>query len=283
MTRYVYIETDHHANNKWGLLTPGTRVEGITPMGEPYEHEFKLNPEQRFLHAVRESAVKGVRHIVGDAPVTYLHLGDYVQGWKHPTDIITDSPYEELVIAQHNLRWLYDRLNIDKIRLVYGTAAHDGIRHEAVKSIKSMVAGYADDVELVWHGVATVDGVTIDYSHHGAGIGIRDWLKGNQIRYYVKSIMSEDLKRGKTPPRLMLRGHYHAYHWETTRERIGDKFVTTDYVLVPSLCGMGAFATQVTGSKHLIQNGSILLEIDGDKFHIHDWVVERDLRKKELL
>lgn len=281
--KYIYIETDHHANNTWGLLRPGTTVKALTPHGHTYDKEFPLNPEQMFLWAVREEAVKGVKKIVGDNPITYIHLGDYIQGTKHATDRVTDSPYEEQVIAQGNLSWLAQELNLERIRLVLGTEAHDGVRHESIKSLLSALSGYCPDIEMTWHGLLEVEGMSIDFSHHGPGDGKRDWLKGNEMRYYTKSLMAEDMKRGNEPPRLILRGHRHGYHWETVRERINNQWYTSDYVMVPSLCGLGAYGKKVTQSEHLISNGAILVAIQDEMFHVHEWVVERDLRKKEVI
>jgi len=284
MTKYIYVETDFHSNNIWGLMNPATEIEAQTPGGETYYSDVTLNPEQEFMHDLRTQTLAGVKKIVGKKPVTYLFLGDVVQGFKHYTTTVSNSPYAQQCIAKANLDPVFEKLNIEAARFVFGTVAHDGNDHDAIRSIMSHAKSKCLDSRMLWHGLAKAGGLLIDYSHHGAGKGRRDWLKGNEMRYYTKSVMSQELKRGNSPPDVILRGHFHGYHWETIRERIKDRTYTTEFILVPSWCGMGAYGKQVTRSEYLISNGGILLEIDKDRLFVHDdWIVERDLRLKEVL
>jgi len=254
----------------------------ITPDGEYFEEPVVLNAEQEFIWDVRKEALKGAKKIAKKQPVTFLHLGDVVQGFKHTAKYVSASPYAQQCIANKNVEPVFDTLNVERTRFVYGTMAHDGTYHDGIRAITAHTKGFCPDTKMLRHGLIDVGGTLIDYSHHGSGKGRRTWLKGNEMRYYTKSIMSQELKRGRKPPDVMLRGHFHGFHWETVRERINNQWYTTELILVPSFCGLGAYGQQVTRSEYMINNGAIMLDI-GDRVNVHDWVIERDLRTKEVI
>jgi len=282
-TKYIYIETDHHANNKWGLLQPGTLIEEIAPDGTEYFEEPDLNPEQEFLHALRSEALKGVKKIVGKNPIDFVFLGDAHQGTKHVTQYVSQLSSASTRIMIENFRPIFKQLNIRNAEVLFGTAAHDGMGFTHPKSLVMALRAefQKSDIRLSWHTDIDVDGYVINCAHHGSGTGLRNWLKGNEMRYYLKSLVEDYKDQGEVPPNLVLRGHFHGYHWETIRKYLPSGFSQTDMLLVPSLCGMGAFAKQVTKSRTDIINGSLLLEIrDGKLFDVHEFLAYRDLKRK---
>jgi hypothetical protein len=117
------------------------------------------------------------------------------------------------------------------------------------------------DTEYIYHGFADVDSITADYAHHGPTTGIRLWTEGNQLRHYLKDIMLTDLLDGKMPAQFVFRGHVHRLGWETVHIRRRGEWITSHIIVVPSMCGMGAFARQVTRNESRITNGMVVLEI----------------------
>jgi len=65
------------------------------------------------------------------------------------------------------------------------------------------------DIKMCQHGLLDIDGVTIDYAHHGPFPGSRSWLKGNIARYYLRDLMMREIMNGNSPPKLVVRAHYH--------------------------------------------------------------------------
>jgi len=282
-TKYIYVETDHHANNKWGLLQPGTLIEEIAPDGTEYFEEPDLNPEQEFLLAVRNEALKGVKEIVGKKPIDFVFLGDAHQGTKHVTQYVSQLSSASTSIMIENFRPIFKQLNVRNAEVLFGTAAHDGMGMTHPKSLVMALRAefQKTDIRLSWHTDIDVDGYVINCAHHGSGTGIRNWLRGNEMRYYMKSLVEDYKDRGEKPADLVLRGHFHGFHWETIRKYLPGGFQQTDMLLVPSMCGMGAYAKQVTKSRTDIINGSILLEVkDGALQKCHEFVTFRDLKRR---
>lgn len=290
--KLLALESDPHANNKWGLLNPETQIEAVTPDGQYYIEEVDLNPEQEFLWSLREQNIEKLVNLADGDEILYFNMGDIGQGNKHPTEKVSQVPYAAEQIAEWNMRPILDLPNVQKARIIYGTEAHDLIGHSETRSLEhTLKLIYPDkDIRAFFHGLADVDGFTLDYSHHGPSTGIRDWTEGNQMRYYTKSLMAEHLNRGMKPPDFVVRGHFHDYHWETVRKWIWEHptipkgWLTTHFVIIPSMCGLGSYARKVTRSEHEIVNGMMVMElIDGELLTIHDFVVTRDLRTREIL
>jgi len=183
-----------------------------------------------------------------------------------------------------NFRPVFKKLNIDKSEFIFGTEAHDGMGHTNIKSLVNALRQEFQRTKLTMshHTDIDVDGYVINVAHHGASEGSRRDLRGNAMRLYLKGIMDDYEEMGKTPPNLVIRGHFHGYHWETIRRYKPAGWQQSDSILIPSLCGMGAYGRQATRSRSNIINGSLLLEIeDGRLVNIHDFIMFRDIVKKE--
>ena len=118
-----------------------------------------------------------------------------------------------------------------------------------------------------------------------------------------------DIMRGKHPPHLILRAHFHRLWPETVRIRINTALLAflaalergsvtipndisldtvtvhdADIVLLPSYCGMGEYGRKATGSASTLSNGLVAAEIiDGGLHHVHYIEREVDLRREETL
>jgi hypothetical protein len=145
------------------------------------------------------------------------------------------------------------------------------------------------NIGVVHHGLLKADGLKVDYAHHGPSQGIREWTKGNQLRYYLKSIMSGAFKNGKQPPDAVFRSHYHYPHREIVTEYLmgEDKrphTIESRIYLTPSMCGMNDYAQQASRSSPVIYNGFMVLEIVDGKIvddHLDDFVWALDLRTED--
>jgi hypothetical protein len=96
--------------------------------------------------------------------------------------------------------------------------------------------------------------------------------------------MTDEVMRGRVPPRVVLRAHYHQYQRETVRVPSGDAEAVTDGILTPAYCGLSEFAQQATRSAYLIGCGLVALEIvDGRLVDVHAMTRVVDLRREERL
>ena len=217
-------------------------------------------------------------------PVHLFHVGDLTQGKAYTDHLVTTRMADQIAIATENLAvWFRAGIRLESVRLATGTGSHIfGESSSTVLVAQSLRDRFpAVDVLAVSQGLAAIDGMRIDYAHHGPSAGMREWTEGNQLRYYSKSIAIGDALRRKAPPRLIVRGHFHEWSWETVRVA---KRHQVDIILLPSMCGMGEHGRKATGSKNYITNGIVLVEIvDGEMRSVVDLVQELDLRFEEDL
>jgi hypothetical protein len=284
--RLIAIEADWHSNNRFGLMQPETILESQGANGGVEEFSPELAPVQQFLYELRSQNIEKLKELAGDDEIVFFHLGDPAQGFKHNGQFVQNTEYDEISIAFANAKPIFSLPNVTTGRFVVGTEAHEGIGGSATKILSRMLhAEFPDaDIKYIYHGFANVDGITIDYTHHGPTTGIRKWTEGNQLGHYLKDILITDLLDGKTPARYYFRGHVHRLGWETRRVRRDGEWITGDIIVVPSMCDMGAFARQITRSENRITNGMVVLEIiDGKLLDIHWFVVTRDLRSRETI
>ncbi len=282
--KIVAVEADWHSNNRYGLLNPNTFLYS----DDNGRYRTSVVPVQEFLWELRTQNIEKLKELAGKDDIYFFHLGDPAQGFKHNTEYVSNTEINQHAIVVSNAQPILSIPNVKVARFVIGTEAHEGIGGTSTRLLyEAMQREFPKiDIEAIYHGFADIDGQTLDYTHHGPTTGIRKWTEGNQLRHYCKDIMMDDLLNGRTPPRYIFRGHVHRKGWETVHLEI-DKhpfYVTSDIMVVPSMCDMGAFARQITRSENRITNGMVVMEIvDGNMYDLHWFVVTRDLRMRELL
>ena len=91
--------------------------------------------------------------------------------------------------------------------------------------------------------------------------------------------------RGRKPPDLVLRGHYHSLVEVFNRLNGADGKVYRSWLYVlPALCGANGFAVQVTKSEFEITNGIVAWEvIDGRVRESFEFIKTFDYRIREEL
>jgi hypothetical protein len=97
--------------------------------------------------------------------------------------------------------------------------------------------------------------------------------------------MMKDILRGRVPPQLVLRGHYHQVVEVFNRMNgaDGQKYRSWLWVL-PSLCGLNSFALQKTASEYEITNGIVAFEvIDGKIREAFEFTKTFDVRERDLI
>lgn len=226
-----------------------------------------------------------VKFAAGD-PIVLITLGDLCNGDKYPDQLVSTRRSDQITMAVENLRMWLELPNLEKLRIVMGTSAHgfgEGsaellIAEQVQKEYKNV------DVLVLRHGLADADGVLIDYAHHGPNAGIRHWTSGNQVRYYLRSILDTEIVAGREPPEVVLRAHYHNLCWESVKVQRGNEYYQAHAIVLPAYCGLSDHSQQVTRSTYLISCGLVAMEVmDGRLKEIVPFARSVDLRTREKL
>jgi len=282
--RIAVAFADIHCGHYSGLCPEGMKLP--SPEDDPETTWTPtLTDTQRWLWSCYEADRNGIKALANGDPITVIVNGDITWGKKYPDGLISSRDYDQCAIAASCLiRWL-TMVNVDKLRLITGTQSHESGEGSTPYTVAAMLQAVKDcDVAVSRHSLFSIDGVVIDCAHHGPTPGMRQWTSGNQLRYYLKSLMNDEIQRHRTPPRVVVRSHYHTYARETVRVNGAERWVS-DIVVTPAYCGMTHYATQVTRSAYLQSAGMVALEIiDGELVKIHDQFTRaHDLRTEEEL
>jgi len=286
MSRCVLaLESDQHGNCKLGLLNPNTVLHDLDEEGNHTDRRPELTAMQTYLWGLRQSHIKKVVDWAGDDDLIVLEGGDITHGDKYPSQLVSDRKGDQYIIARDNLGMWSERREI-VMRLVFGTAAHNFGEGSTEMVVAELLRTQYDDLDLkvLYHGLADIRGVRVDYAHHGPSAGIRDWTRGNVARLYLRSLINSDIKEGKDPPDLVIRGHYHQYHREILEERYNGRWHQSQLLILPSYCGMDDFGRKATRSKAYQHHGMVAFEvIDGELGRMLRLVNVLDIRTKEEL
>jgi hypothetical protein len=189
-----------------------------------------------------------------------------------------------VLIAKANLTpWLP---HIAALRVIYGTGSHVFGEGSAELLVAQVIQAErpALDVKSMYHWLGEVGGLSVDVAHHGPGTNTREWLKGNEARYYLRDFMWKEISQDNIPARLVVRSHYHDYVNEVVTVQMSDFEFTSRIIVTPSMCGLGAYGQQAMRSEWRIRNGIAVVEIvDGEVLRVHRLVKTVDIRTKETL
>lgn len=276
----LIAESDQHGGNSLGLLNPETVL--LSKNKKKYKPE--LSETQKNLWEIREWGRKEVLHLANGSPIVLMEIGDVNQGMIFDVDNTLASQVE--IATMNIMPWLSAK-NLIAIRVDSGTATHSFGHGDAEELLIARINDKKPniDAQIVDHGLSEIFGVQIDHAHHGPQIGSREWLKGNVALLYLRDQMMKDILRGRIPPQLYLRGHYHAVVEVFNRINGQDGKIHRSWLWVlPSLCGMNGFALKVTKSEYEITNGIVAWEIINGKIQEGiEFTKTTDIRTKETI
>ena len=282
--KIVVLMADMHSGHKLGLCNPDTIIVD-TSQNPPKQMNIELIEWQEYLwYDIYEKGMEKVVEIAGEDEIIVQHLGDIIQGSKHPYQLVTPSFHNQCAVAYWNIKPWMVLQNVKKVRIHTGTPAHDGdyLGAPVIVAEKMRDKHVNVDVKVVHHSLQNIDGLLLDLAHHGSSTGIRNWTKGNVMRYELTSMVLDALQAGEQPADIYARAHFHTPHEEVITRSVNGKSKLFRYMLLPSIVGMGHYARKVTKSTPKITNGFTALEIvDGKLVDVH-WLTEtKDLRTLE--
>jgi len=277
------VFSDPHGGHELGLCNPETVLEDDSS-GEIVQKPIILNAAQERLWDIYAGAIGEIKILAGKSDVYVKCLGDATHGNKYIAEQLTTKMSDQLIIGEYLFYPWFQIPTLKAIRLTKGTDAHEYGEGSSSIIISKMLKNKFPkvDVRAVYHGLARLGGVFIDYSHHGPTSGIRRWLEGNEARYYLRSIMMTEIECGHIPPHLVLRGHVHSY----VKEYLSIQANGTEYeswmVVVPSMDLISGFARKAAKSPYRIKNGVIAFEMLNDRIYdIHFFGNTLDVRTVE--
>ena len=280
------ICSDLHGGHRYGLLNPETLLDEIDENGEVVgDYHPELNRIQKYLWKMYTSQIKAIgEYARGDDVIVVLN-GDLTAGNKHAQMLVSDRIADQIIIGEYNAYPWYD-IKPRAVRLIKGTGAHNfNFGTSEVLISKLLTATYPEtSTKVSDHSLLTMAGMDVDISHHGPPPGSREWLKGNEARYYLRSLMMQEIVAGKKPPRLVVRGHYH----EDIEEMLivkanGNRFKST-LIITPSFTFIDEYARKVARSPSRITHGMIMIEIvDGEILRSVPMTKTLDIRTHEVI
>lgn len=288
MRTTLLILSDFHAGHKLGLCPPDIELYDESPDGQliPFTPELTAFQQMLWLH-LTETILTRANEVAGDDPLYLFLLGDPTHGNRHPEQLMTTRAADQIVIAQATSEAIIERLpGVLLVRSAVGTGSHEfGEASASILVGNALARAHPDlDIRTLYHGYADVNGVNIDYAHHGPTAGRRVWLYGNEARFYLRDIMLRSILAGQRPPDLVLRGHIHQLVSVTEGVWAGNRMHSSRLVICPSMCGLSDYARQVTRSAGGIVIGGVIIVVENGHARDPEYVtLSWDLRTKERL
>ncbi len=94
--------------------------------------------------------------------------------------------------------------------------------------------------------------------------------------------VAPELHAGRTPPDLVLRGHYHQFAM-AVRQRIHHRFYESRAIICPSYAFTDAYARKSAQSPSRVTIGMVAIEINDGMHKVHDFRRTYDLRTEEVI
>lgn len=287
MTRTIKVALgDIHAGKNIALLNPDTQIIEEDAHGNQYIYKPHLTATQEHLWGVFLDACDEIDRIAKKDIIDIALMGDLTDGGRWSQGNNQDTVYDQVMVGYQALLPLVTKKNVRSIRIMFGTEVHTWGPGGGEKFIRDYFKSQLPkvDIKAGTHFHMKINGIDWDEAHHGSSAGIRAWTRGNVIRHELRSAMMTEISRGKKPPNVYLRGHFHSY----LRERVDVDKYTSNYYLVPSMCMPNPHAIKITKSIPLVTNGVCVYEtIDGrlkDDYHDNPKLrATIDIRTREII
>ncbi len=231
--RAVVVATgDEHCGHPFALCHPD-------PWSDANGQVHTPNGLQDTIWRHWEESWKRVGQMRRGARLIIIRMGDSVEGVHHgTTQLDTARRIEQeninLRCWRRALELCNFRVGRDHLLGVVGTMAHVGPAGESdERTMRALLHADYDDGRLTRERLRlTVNGTTIEAWHRGPGPGRRDWTRPNTLQATLRSYMYRNLRRGTTPTRYYLWGHYH--QWTAAALQDDDGLVVSEGMICPA-------------------------------------------------
>ena len=282
----IAICSDQHGGHRYGLLNPETILDEIDWEGNIIRNYHpELTPIQRYLYKIYIEQIQAIQEYARGDEVIVILNGDMTAGNKYKQRLVSDRIADQITIGCFNAEPWY-ALKPKAVRFLKGTGAHvfDNGTSEILIAQYLQAAHPETSTKVADHSLLTINGIDIDISHHGPPPGSRKWLEGNEARYYLRSLMMDEITAGKAPPRLVIRAHYHTEIEETVIIKSNGNRWKSTLVITPSFTFIDDYARKAVKSPSRITHGMLVVEIvDGEILRLVPLTKTIDIRTKETI
>lgn len=283
--KIIAVISDTHGGHKLGLCVPEVKLKNIEN-GKVYEFSPELTESQKFMNDVYTWGIEETIKLAEKDDIVLLHDGDPTHGKAPFLQTVTTRLSDQIDIAVANIkRWLQYK-NVKMVRFAVGTGIHEmGEGSASILIANNLIEGHPKvDIGVVYHGLLDIGGFLIDYAHHGPFTGSRKWLEGNELRYYLRSIMMGEIMEGRIPPHLILRGHYHVYRKEYLEICANGNVYESYAIVLPGFTFKDDYTRRATKSEFKQSVGMMAFEvINGRLYQTYKFVQNLDIRTHESL
>lgn len=267
------LPADTHCGSAFGLMPDSW----VTKSGNVVER----NPVQVVIGNHWDDVWRriGNERKEGDRLVV-IHMGDATEGNHHGVvDIISAAEDEHVgmhVACMDRALSLcgFDRV-VDSLYYVVGTPTHVriGAFLEEVIAEKMGAVPYREGERYTWPKIeAGLGGKRMVFTHQGASVNSRAWLRGNLLHDGMKNLYWNRLDLGQEIPDWVWYAHRHRAH-KRTYEGVR-KNVTG--VILPSMKGMDEYTNRLTVESMLeVGVGWAVIDEDGVHYRCDTIVVEQ--------
>jgi hypothetical protein len=274
---------DLHANSKLAIMRPGIELPPFDTMSDVYIPQ--ATEIQRWEYDEFQKHKQGLIDLADKSEIFFIVGGDITHGKRYPNkERVSVRAFDDFAIAADILGELAVLKNVKQMRIVKGTGSHV-YSHGTSELIVARIlnAQHKVDARVAYHYSINIRGVEFDIAHHGPGPGIRNWLKGNVLRLYVRSIVMGAVMARDTVPDVLLRWHYHQYIPETHEFRPDGMTYKTLARICPSYAYVDEHARQTVKSPSKLTVGMLAFEIENKKVvKDHEFLSDIDLRRREI-
>lgn len=258
----IALCADTHCGSSLGLMQPG----GFNLHdGGTYQASYL----QRKIWDVWDESWQKIAKARKGRKLIVVHDGDATEGLHHGTTQLVSSRVDEheqihIDAMDHALKTAkFDANKGDKLYYVAGTEEHAGKGSEYEETI-------ANDMDAIgpsknrhtWDVIKkSVNGVTVDISHHGGKVGRNVLTRENGLFQTIKNIYFECIDQKLPVPRYWIRAHYHQF----VHAIYYGREATIEGIMLPSLQYKTGFVYKTKGDTYLLPDvGMIWLFIDAD-------------------
>jgi hypothetical protein len=236
--------------------------------GHAGKHKVNLTATQQAIHKVGEDALLWVKNNCKGYQKWYIDLAETMQGNLHTENLQTADLDKQKMIA---VDVITPFLRVCKgARFMQGTSWLECSNGTNVKNVVSELYGRfkSKDIQYMNKLRLTIDGFTIQFSHHGVSTSKYKHLEGNAAYNAAKNMLNESLMENESYPDLVCTAHCHKPSWGTAHVLSEGKYHTCSWTVTAPMCGPGSYSRQVANPDRYYIGMNIIQIVDGKLLHI---------------
>ena len=259
-TAFIVI-SDRHTGHKQGTVNPDSRLDEDVPI--------PLYPTAESLWEIIITAADYLNTNCKSYDKWIIDLGEVIQGNDKKDDLLVTDWDIQLRLSKEALAPFLGLKKLKGVRFLQATSWHELGNGGASKTLAHLVK--ADnkklDVKHMNQSRIVVDGVMLDFTHHGSSTSKRKYLEGNSAFLDAKDRIINHIIEGKRCPDLSFTAHTHKPSKASASILSNGEYITNTQIITPPLCGAGAYSRKVA-NPDMYYVGMHIVLTDGHGFEV---------------